>query len=173
MSRNMLSSNSKYTNAMNEYQKAINQYTGNTGYQNSLQQAQLGANQQANMARGQAQAGARNAGMSKSQAAMAGTQAGANASQSAFANQQQQVAAMGNNQVQAQGSKLSAAQTEGQNEYNRAWGNVGAITGFLTSDENAKNVTVISDPVLKKLHMMDKNRYKKLKWENPECKGGK
>lgn len=50
--------------------------------------------------------------------------------------------------VNAQGQKMSAAQQEDQNAYNRAWGNLGGIgsmvTGLLTSDERLKNFKEVS-----------------------------
>lgn len=50
--------------------------------------------------------------------------------------------------VNAQGQKMSAAQQEDQNAYNRSWGNLGGIgsmvTGLLTSDERLKNFREVS-----------------------------
>lgn len=43
---------------------------------------------------------------------------------------------------------MTTAQQEGQNEYNRQWGNIGAVgsmvTGLLTSDERLKRFRMIS-----------------------------
>ena len=61
-----------------------------------------------------------------------------------------QANALNNNQaaINAQGTKLSAAQQEGQNAYNRAWGSTGGVgsmvSGLLTSDERLKEAECVS-----------------------------
>jgi hypothetical protein len=52
------------------------------------------------------------------------------------------------NAVGAAGAQLSAAQQEGQNEYNRTWGNWSAGLGLLTSDERLKKYRECSKKVV-------------------------
>ena len=112
-------SSQEYQNAFNaanqsigQTQQLADQYTGNQGYQNSLQQATQGA---------------RNAGMSKAQAAAMGNQTANNVYANAFQNQQQNAMGMGQNAISAQQGitgaqqgQASQAQGEKQNVYNRA-----------------------------------------------------
>ena len=78
----------QYDTALKNQTGAVNQYTGNTGYQNALQQAKQGAAMTAGLAGQQSQQAARNAGMSKAQAAMMGANTAASAYGNNFANQQ-------------------------------------------------------------------------------------
>lgn len=50
----------------------------------------------------------------------------------------------------AAGTELSAGQQEGQNEYNRKWGNAGFWTGLLSSDERLKKYKECSKKVVYK-----------------------
>ena len=127
-------SSQEYQNAFNaanqsigQTQQLADQYTGNQGYQNSLQQAGLGAGLLAGQAVGTATQGARNAGMSKAQAAAMGNQTANNVYANVFQNQQQNAMGMGQNAISAQQGITSAqqgqagqAQGEKQNVYNRA-----------------------------------------------------
>ena len=124
-------SSQEYQNAFNAANESINktqnladQYTGNAGYQNSLQQAGQGAALLANQAVGQGISGARSAGMSKAQAAAMGNQLANNAYAQNFQNQQGNAMGMGNQSIQAQQGITSAQQGQtGQaaNEKNQVW----------------------------------------------------
>ena len=52
------------------------------------------------------------------------------------------------NALQSRQNNMTTAQQEGQNEYNRQWGNIGAVgsmvTGLVTSDERLKRFRMIS-----------------------------
>lgn len=102
-------SSPEYKNAFNEANESIgktqdlaNQYTGNQGYQNSLQQAQQGAGKIANAAVGQGISGARSAGMSKAQAAAMGNQMANQAYANAFTGQQGVAQGLGTQAINAQ-----------------------------------------------------------------------
>ena len=127
-------------------------------------------------AQSQATTAARTAGMNKAQAAMMGSQQNAAAYQNAYGNaynsqmnqannnasqatsnyanqmntQQQLMAQMGQANMNAAGNQLSAGQQEGQNEYNRTWGNVAGWTGGLFSDERLKHYKGCSKKVVTK-----------------------
>ena len=110
-------SSQEYKNAFNAANESIgqtqnlaDQYTGNAGYENTLQQAGRGAGAIANQAVGAATSGARNAGMSKAQAAAMGLQSGNQAYGNAFHNQQGVVQGMGQNAISAQQGITSARQ---------------------------------------------------------------
>lgn len=127
-------SSQEYQNAFNaanqsigQTQQLADQYTGNQGYQNSLQQAGQGAGLLAGHAVGTATQGARNAGMSKAQAAAMGNQTANNVYANAFQNQQQNAMGLGQNAISAQQGVTSAqqgqagqAQGEKQAVYDRA-----------------------------------------------------
>ena len=161
---NLKSGSSKeYTQGMNQYgnaltnqNQAVNKYTGNTGYQNTLEQAKQGAAMTAGLAGQQAQQAARNAGMSKAQAAMMGANQAASAYGNNFANQQNMAAGLGSQAVSgAQGVTSatqfvpSSAMQEKQNQYNRATQNlatIGQVAGNIggamvgLSDERMKEI---------------------------------
>ena len=127
-------SSQEYQNAFNaanqsigQTQQLADQYTGNQGYQNSLQQAGQGAGLLAGQAVGTATQGARNAGMSKAQAAAMGNQTANNVYANVFQNQQQNAMGMGQNAISAQQGitgaqqgQASQAQGEKQAVYDRA-----------------------------------------------------
>lgn len=126
-------SSPEYKNAFNAANESIgktqqlaDQYTGNQGYANTLEQAQQGASKIANASIGQATNAARNAGMSKAQAAQMGMQNANNAYANAFTGQQGVAQGMGQNAISAQQGITSAQQgqagqaaSEKQNVYNR------------------------------------------------------
>lgn len=134
----------RYSALMQEYRNSLNQNTGEGGYEKSLGLAAKGANLQAGAAQQQAQNAYRSAGLSKAQAAnMAAGQAN-QAYQNNFTGQQGVAAnQLGNkvtgsgNMVSQQGQLMQAQQQEGQNAYNRAWGNVGNTMGIAGSFINA------------------------------------
>ena len=127
-------SSQEYQNAFNQANQSIgqtqalaDQYTGNQGYANSLQQAQQGAGKIANAAVGQSTSAARGAGMSKAQAAALGMQNANNMYANAFTGQQGVAQQMGQNAISAQQGITSAQQgqagqaaNEKQNVFNRA-----------------------------------------------------
>ena len=130
-------SSQEYQNAFNaasqsaqNQQNLADQYTGNQGYANSLEQAGVGAGKIANQAVGTATNAARSAGMSKAQAAQMGLQSANQMYGNAFQNQQNVAQGMGQNAIAAQQGVTSAqqgqaaqAQSEKQNVYNRAVAN--------------------------------------------------
>ena len=134
-------SSPEYKNAFNaanesvsKTQQLADQYTGNTGYQNSLEQAATGADKIANAAVGQATSGARSAGMSKAQAAAMGNQTANQAYANAFQNQQGVAQNMGQNAISAQQGITSAQQSqagqaasEKQAQYNRKKDTMGTV----------------------------------------------
>lgn len=130
MSSNMSSTNSRYEEAAKKYDEAVKQYTGIKGFENSLQQAKKGAGVEAVQAGNRAQTQARSAGMSKAAAALMGANDASNSYLSSFNNQQNNAMTMGNANLQARNNQMSAGMTEGQNAYNRAWGNVGTAANM-------------------------------------------
>ena len=130
-------SSAEYKNAFNQAnesigqtQQKVDQYTGNEGYGNTLEQAGKGAATIAGQAVGTATQGARNAGMSKAQAAAMGNQTANNVYANAFQNQQGIAQNMGQNAIsaqqgitQAQQSQAGQAQSEKQATYDRARNN--------------------------------------------------
>ncbi len=146
----------QYGNALTNQQGAVNKYTGNTGYQNALEQAKQGAAMTAGLAGQQSQQAARNAGMSKAQAAMMGANTAASAYGNNFNNQQNMAMNAGNSAVSGlQGVTgatqflPSSAMQEKNNQYNRATQNlatIGQIAGNIggaligLSDERMKEI---------------------------------
>ena len=150
-------------------QKSIDQYTGNNGYNNGLQQGKQGAADIARGAASQALGGLRSSGYSKGKAGMEAGQAGAQAYQNNISSQQDKAMQSGLNNVNAQGTLMGAAQAEDTNRYNKSWGNLGNIIG--TAGNIASTIAAISDERLKKYHEVgeklcekDPNKWKKLVW---------
>lgn len=147
IARQNAGSSQEYKNAFNQgnesidkTQQNINQYTGNQGYQNSLEQAGQGAGLLANQAVGTATSAARNAGMSKAQAAQMGVQSANKTYADAFTGQQGVAQNMGQNAISAQQNITTAqqgqaaqAQSEKQNEYNRARQNAQVVGSGIAS----------------------------------------
>ena len=163
--------------ATKDYQKVFDKYAGDAGLKSATNYAQDQASQQSmragNQAGANANRSARTSGLSKAQAAMMSQQAASdttgNMYQSAYDSSRN--AALNNNQstvaakqgeystrvnaagtpVNAMGQKMSAAQQEDQNAYNRSWGNVGGagsmVTGLLTSDERLKHFKEVSSKI--------------------------
>lgn len=110
-------SSPEYKNAFSQSGESIGQtqdladkYTGNEGYENTLEQAGKGASTLANQAVGTATSGARQAGMSKAQAAAMGLQSGNQAYANAFQGQQGMAQGMGNQAISAQQGITGALQ---------------------------------------------------------------
>ncbi len=153
--------NDKYSSAMKSYNQAlknlgskIEDYSGEKGYGKAMELASRGANVYAGDIKRQATNAARASGLNKYQAAALGAMQGAGAYANALQGQQNQAT----NQLQSQLSNLNAlasqranqvgyGQTEGQNEYNRAWGNIGNTMGVMGSF--AKGAGVLSDARMK------------------------
>lgn len=127
-------SSQEYKNAFNAANESIgrtqnlaDQYTGNQGYANSLEQAGVGAGKIANQAVGQATNAARSAGMSKAQAAQMGLQSANQMYGNVFQGQQGVAQGMGNQAIASQQGITSAQQgqagqsaSEKQATFNRA-----------------------------------------------------
>lgn len=113
-------SSKEYQNAFNQANQNIQQYTGNEGYQNTLEQAGKGAGVIANQAVGQGISGARSSGMSKAQAAAMGNQMANQTYANAFQGQQGVAQGLGQNAITAQQSQAGQAASEKQNVFNRA-----------------------------------------------------
>lgn len=158
------------TNTQNKYNdqlrqqnlNAINQYTGNAGYLNSINQGAMGAAYASQGAASQAAGAARTAGMSKAEAASVGADAAAQGYYNAFAGQQGAASNAGNSAVsstgQAQQNQLNRTQLSMQQkdaEYNRAWGNVGNALGIAGS-----MVSMFSDSNLKTYYKLS-SKYKR------------
>ena len=138
-------SSPEYKNAFNAANESIgkaqglaDQYTGNQGYANSLEQAGIGAGKVANQAVGTATNAARSAGMSKAQAAQMGLQSANQMYGSAFGQQQSNAAGMGNQAIAAQQGVTSAQQgqagqaaSEKQSKYNRQKDTLGTISNAV------------------------------------------
>ncbi len=164
MSKNMSSTNHRYEAASAKFDEAYNKYAGEAGLKSATSyantQAQAQANKQSLRAGTQAGAAAnksaRTSGLSKAQAALMSEQAASDTTGNTYSDIYNNTrnsslnAALQNNQaaVNARGTQLQSAQQEGQNAYNRAWGNVGGIgsmvTGLLTSDERLKEAVNVS-----------------------------
>ena len=113
-------SSKEYQNAFNQANQNIQQYTGNEGYQNTLEQAGKGAGVIANQAVGQGISGARSSGMSKAQAAAMGNQMANQTYANAFQGQQGVAQGLGQNAITAQQAQAGQAASEKQNVFNRA-----------------------------------------------------
>src|SRR5574344_2036866 len=143
--------------AQQGFNDASSKYTGNAGYQNSIEQASKGAGVSAEGSRQQAAQAARNAGLNKMGAAALGASQGANAYGNSFDNQQSQAASQGQAAVNAAQQNYNNISSERQNQYNRNWttaGNIMSTVGsgvglaMLASDERLKNYYNVS----KKIH---------------------
>ena len=129
-------SSEEYQNAFNAANQNINQYTGNQGYANSLEQAGIGAGKLANQAVGSGISGARSAGMSKAQAAQMGNQMANQMYANAFGQQRSNAMGLGQNAVTAQQTQAGMAQGEKQNVFNKATMNapetqIANVTGMV------------------------------------------
>lgn len=156
MSGNMASTSAKYEAAEKKFDEAYDKYAGEAGWKLATEQAKQQAEEQSGRAGAKAGAeaniAARTAGLSKGRAAMLGSGAATQATADSYGNiyNASQANALSNNQaaINAQGNRLSTAQQEGQNRYNRAWGNAGGVGsmlgGILTSDERLKDAECVS-----------------------------
>lgn len=178
----------KYQDSYNQYQDTMKKYSGEAGLNSATEYAKQQAAEQAEAQSGRAGANAgtnavrsaRSAGLSKAQSALMGEKAAAdttgNAYNSIYNNTYGQglTTAVQNNQAtvdqsgRAMDSRLQAtnlASTEGQNAYNRSWGNLGgwlstgsALLGASggLSDERLKKFKDVSSKIGQKEEPCDK-----------------
>ena len=152
-----------YKSLRGQYDDSLNKYTGNAGYQNSLEQGKIGA-QTASVGAEQAAARtARTGGMSAASSSAMGSAQGAKGYYDAFNQQQNAAYQSGLSNVQGYNQAMSnqlglmeTQQKEKDAEYNRAWGNVGNTLGIVgsfisaASDANLKNYYKISEKYKRK-----------------------
>lgn len=151
----------RYQAASDEYNRIAKENSGEEGYRKSYQIGKRDAAEltdaQAGRAANQAETAYRRAGLSKAEsAALAGgqnAQAYQNNYNQNFQNQQNQMNAQQANRVNAasnyanqQGQMTQMQQQEGQNEYERKWGNIANTTGTVS---NLLGMFVSSDSRLK------------------------
>lgn len=184
--------NEGFNKAATKYQDTIDRNTGlagnNTAYKEGLKKGGQLTQLQSNGAASQALGSAVSAGQTRGRAAdMAASQA-ANAYTNNYANNVQNQQNVANqqlaNQLNAQGTLMSANLTNDQSQYQQNWNNytqgskMNAGAGFFDvfSDENAKDTVKVgkgSDDLRmihyrncgKKLKQMNPNKWKELKWE--------
>lgn len=144
---NLSSTNDNYESAKAAYQALANRYTGNAGYQNSLDNAAKGSTAVANGVASQTKAAARNAGLSKSAAAALGQSNVQKAYTDAFTGQQESAYKAGLDSANAGKDVMTTEQTEGNNKYDRAAGNAtaavqgaGTLASALLSDASMKDL---------------------------------
>lgn len=160
------------SNTIQNQKNLANQYTGNAGYENALNQAYKGAQTTANQAGAAARTSARNSGMSKAQAAAMGANQAANAYGNNFNTQQSMANTAGMNALQANQAVGNMQNALYGNQFNRgqygmnmlgsglqAAGNV--ITGFTgLSDERCKDLEDKANGLSKLLEPIDAYIYK-------------
>lgn len=146
---NLSSTNEKYEDAKSKYQALASMYTGNSGYQNSLNNAAKGSTAISEGVASQTKAAARNAGLSKSAAAALGQSNVQKAYTDAFTGQQENAYKAGTDAANAAKEVMSNEVTEGNNRYDRAAGNTtaavqgaGTAASALLSDETMKDKLV-------------------------------
>lgn len=156
MSKNMSSTSQRYEDANKKFNEAYDKYAGQAGYtlatQNASQLAETQSGRAGAKAGQEANAAARSAGLNKARSAMLGSseasKATAGSYDSMYDTGMQGSLSSSQNAISARGNQMGMAQQEGQNQYNRAWGNVGGIgsmvTGLLTSDERLKEAECVS-----------------------------
>lgn len=151
-----------YNNLRSQYEDSLNNYTGNTGYQNSVNQAAYGANMASQGAARKASSMASTAGLTKSAAAARGAEAASQGYYNAFGQQQGAAYQAGlanaqgyNQEMQNQIGLMQTQQKQKEAEYNRAWGNVGNALGIAGSF-----VSAMSDSTLKNYYKISE-KYKK------------
>lgn len=119
----------KDRNALNS---ASNEYTGNAGYQNSINQGKIGAQEAAKGAQAQSSTAARNSGMTKSQAAAMGSQQNAASYLNSLSDQQNKAYQAGMDNVSVQKGKLDNS-TNSMNSFANAY------AGQQQAQTNARN----------------------------------
>ena len=120
----------KDRNALNN---TSNQYTGNEGYQNSLNQGKIGAQEAAKGAQAQASTAYRNTGMTKSQAAAMAGQQNASAYLNSLSDQQSKAYQAGMDNVSVQKGKLDSS-TNSMNSFANPYGGQKQAESNFTKD---------------------------------------
>ena len=150
-----------YKNLRGQYEDSLSNYTGNAGYQNSVNQATYGANLASQGAARKASSMASTAGLTKSAAAARGAEAASQGYYNAFGQQQNAAYQSGlanvqgyNQAMQNQGNLMQMQQQQKDAEYNRAWGNVGNSLGIAGSF-----ISAMSDANLKNYYKISENNY--------------
>lgn len=151
-----------YKNLRSQYEDALSNYTGNAGYQNSVNQAAYGANMASQGAARKASSMASTAGLTKSAAAARGAEAASQGYYDAFGQQQNAAYQSGlsnvqgyNQEMQNQLGLMQTQQKQKEAEYNRSWGNVGNSLGIAGSF-----ISAMSDATLKNYYKISE-KYKK------------
>ncbi len=122
----------RVNSSQDDYRKNTDQYVGNQGYQNGLNQAQKGAMSSANAAGASAAGTARSMGMSKGAAAAMGSGQTINAYNQGLANQQAMVQNNYTNALNREGQIASTkANAAGQDVANR----VNAFNAFYNNQD--------------------------------------
>lgn len=116
----------------NSLNSASDRYTGNTGFQNSINQGKIGAQEAAKGAQAQSSTAARNSGMTKSQAAAMGSQQNAASYLNSFSDQQNKAYQAGMDNVSVQKGKLDNS-TNSMNSFANAY------AGQQQAQTNAQN----------------------------------
>lgn len=188
----------QYTEAINEYTDVATKqyndaydnskkYFGDEGYKRALELGKEGAMSASNSAISSGTNSARASGMNKAQASAMGNQSAINAYGQGLNTQQQMAYSSGQdastneynkangisgvyaNKANLYGNNLSSAQAEGNNEYNRAWGNIGGVGSLFTSDERLKHYKDVTSNINKPKtesiikYKIDINKYKENK----------
>ena len=151
-----------YKNLRGQYDDSLNRYTGNAGYQNSVNQASYGANLASQGATRKAASMASTAGLTKSAAAARGAEAASQGYYDAFGQQQGAAYQSGlsnvqgyNQEMQNQIGLMQTQQKQKDAEYNRAWGNLGNGLGIAGSF-----ISAMSDATLKNYYKISE-KYKR------------
>lgn len=116
----------------NSLNSASDKYTGNAGFQNSINQGKIGAQEAAKGAQAQSSTAARNSGMTKSQAAAMGSQQNASSYLNSFSDQQNKAYQAGMDNVSVQKGKLDNS-TASMNSFANAY------AGQQQAQTNAQN----------------------------------
>lgn len=140
------------SNTINNQKNLANQYSGNAGYENSLNQALKGAEVVANNAGNSARTSARNSGMSKAQASALGANQSANAYGNNFTNQQNIANQSGLNALNSNQSIANMQNTLYGNQFNKGQYNMNLLGSGLQSAGNIiSGFTGLSDERCKDL----------------------
>lgn len=190
-----------YTKAINDYTKVAQEaysdaydnskkYVGEQGYKRALDLGKKGATSASNSSISQGISSARASGMNKAQASAMGNQSAINTYGNQLNNQQQSAYSSGQdsvtneynrangiggiyaNRANLAGQATASQQAEGNNVFNRAWGNIGGIGSLLTSDERLKKYQDISTSFCKKSDKDDSDNIMKYKIDIKKYKRG-
>lgn len=157
------------SNTIQNQKNLANQYAGNEGYENALNQAYKGAQTTANQAGAAARTSARNSGMSKAQAAAMGANQAANAYGNNFATQQSMANTAGMNALNANQAIGNMQNTLYGNQFGRGQYNMDKLASGLQaagalatglSDERCKDLEDKANGLSKLLEPIDSYIYK-------------